>query len=471
MSEEEKWGEDDIWDEGGFADIPEATPKVKISFNVLNRRDTETRLNVLIQNCVDLFQISTDEADILLIHFSWDYDKLQSQWFTKEAKLRAECGIPAVPAKTKIDAQCPVCFDDIDEHNSAYLKCNHAFCKNCWQGHLAAELDKGVAAILAKCPFHKCKLRVGPSYFKKFLTKEQYTKYEKFWLTAFVDNSKTLKWCPNPGCNCVIETVLSTHIEVTCECGFVFCFACENEGHLPVNCDSYKKWKEKNASESENATWIVVNTKPCPKCKRPIEKNQGCNHMTCSQCRYEFCWICMGDWKAHNGNYSCNKINKDLWNKQSNAKIELERYMFYFERYENHKKAIKKAKELRDVLEDFAYHMNTINRIDMADLKFLFNCLDSLINVRRVLGNSYIFGYYLQDTKQVQLFEFMQRDLEMTCELFHEMIERHKNEFVTSDDNNNTAFLDYKSKLINISNVTTKFYQGFITGLANEIKA
>ncbi len=108
----------------------------------------------------------------------------------------------------------------------------------------------------------------------------------------------------------------------------------------------------KNSAESENVQWIMVNTKQCPKCHRPIEKNQGCMHMTCSQvrpaarawrtrgsrtpasaaargaatgcvraviaprcaasqCKYEFCWLCSGDWKEHGertgGYYNCNR--------------------------------------------------------------------------------------------------------------------------------------------------------------------
>ena len=71
------------------------------------------------------------------------------------------------------------------------------------------------------------------------------------------------------------------------------------------------KWIQKNSAESENANWILANTKPCPKCKRPIEKNQGCMHMVCTQCRSEFCWLCLGNWAEHGertgGYYSCNR--------------------------------------------------------------------------------------------------------------------------------------------------------------------
>lgn len=35
----------------------------------------------------------------------------------------------------------------------------------------------------------------------------------------------------------------------------------------------------RNKSEADNVTWILCNTKNCPSCKQPIEKNQGCMHM------------------------------------------------------------------------------------------------------------------------------------------------------------------------------------------------
>lgn len=37
---------------------------------------------------------------------------------------------------------------------------------------------------------------------------------------------------------------------------------------------------------------------PGPSCGARIQKNAGCDHMTCRRCGYEFCWLCLADYKA-----------------------------------------------------------------------------------------------------------------------------------------------------------------------------
>lgn len=78
-------------------------------------------------------------------------------------------------------------------------------------------------------------------------------------------------------------------------------FACGHEWHEPVNCRLLKLWLKKCNDDSETSNWISANTKECPKCQVTIEKDGGCNHMTCKNtaCKMEFCWMCLGPWEPH----------------------------------------------------------------------------------------------------------------------------------------------------------------------------
>ena len=45
--------------------------------------------------------------------------------------------------------------------------------------------------------------------------------------------------------------------------------------------------------------------KKCPRCQIFTEKNEGCNHMTCVNCKYQLCWLCEGPYKY--GHYDSGK--------------------------------------------------------------------------------------------------------------------------------------------------------------------
>ena len=40
----------------------------------------------------------------------------------------------------------------------------------------------------------------------------------------------------------------------------------------------------------------------CPHCGYGTEKIYGCNHMTCSKCRKEWCWLCRGNYNDYHFN-------------------------------------------------------------------------------------------------------------------------------------------------------------------------
>lgn len=178
-----------------------------------------------------------------------------------------------------------------------------------------------------------------------------------------------LRWCTAPRCDRIIRVFGAGVSTVNCACGYQFCFQCNEESHAPCSCTNLQEWLDKCRNESETAHWIIANTKVCPKCRVRIEKNQGCNHMTCSSCKHEFCWVCDGSWAEHGnhtgGFYKCNKFDPKATAKTAKdgsvdeAKRELDRYLHYYQRYHNHDQAKKFAgkhkkqteKRMRDLQE------------------------------------------------------------------------------------------------------------------------
>lgn len=164
------------------------------------------------------------------------------------------------------------------------MECTHTFCDDCWRNYLIEKVRSGPQGINAGCMQAGCNMKVGHSVFEKILGTSPSDKetYWKWLCKSYTDDNSAIKWCPELGCEyCFEREIFASDMEVNCECGISFCFACNESSHKPCDCETAKLWNIKSQAESENVTWIMANTKSCPGCKRPIEKNQGCNHMTC----------------------------------------------------------------------------------------------------------------------------------------------------------------------------------------------
>lgn len=93
-------------------------------------------------------------------------------------------------------------------------------------------------------------------------------------------------YCPAPCCgNGLLPEPGQRKVQCN-ECHYVFCTDCKSQ---------YHSGKCITADER----YVRENSKPCPHCKVPIEKNGGSSHMTCAVCKFEFCYWCLVEW---NGN-------------------------------------------------------------------------------------------------------------------------------------------------------------------------
>jgi phage FluMu protein Com len=70
-----------------------------------------------------------------------------------------------------------------------------------------------------------------------------------------------------------------------CNKGHSFCIKCNKAWHMGSTCEADREIVD-------FATTSGFTVKKCPRCKVWTEKNSGCNHMTCQQCQFSWCWLC-----------------------------------------------------------------------------------------------------------------------------------------------------------------------------------
>ena len=95
--------------------------------------------------------------------------------------------------------------------------------------------------------------------------------------------------------------------------------------------------------------------------------------------------------------------------------------MFYYHRYDSHKSAQKVADEQRRNAERKGVELQEKFDVRSADTKFLKEAAEQLLENRRVLMWSYVFGYYLEKAKTAErnLFEWLQEVCFLLLVLFY----------------------------------------------------
>jgi ariadne-1 len=429
--------------------------------------ELKVRQEDLIHEVEELCGVPTPSAEVLLRRYKWQLSDATESFFADPDKALAKAGVPADVDGAESSSgrgYCPACMEEFDAGELDALICGHRYCRDCWTGYLESQVRDGSTSLHAKCPAPKCDLAVGRNWFEQYCTPEPLAKFQSYLLRDFVESNPNARWCPFPNCSgaVLVKSSLARSEDVACKCGYQFCFSCGQEAHRPIGCKLVQKWAEKNADEAENMTWILANTKPCPKCGHPIEKNQGCMHMVC-RCKHQFCWICLAD----DFNYShtrdgrpCNKFKEEEADSETqDVRKNLARYSFFFERYKSHERAqeVCQEKTLVQVEEAMKKLHNHIG--DWMDVTFLEEATRQVLNCRRILKWSYAYGYFAPfDPQRKEYFEYQQGELEKKVDQLQELSE--KTDLASfADDTSNKRFFDFKAELVNLTKVVANFFK------------
>uniref|UniRef100_A0A671XI10 Ankyrin repeat and IBR domain-containing protein 1 n=1 Tax=Sparus aurata TaxID=8175 RepID=A0A671XI10_SPAAU len=473
----------------------------------LRPQDLRRLKDMLIVETADMLQAPLFTAEALLRAHDWDREKLLEAWMTNAEECCQRSGIqmpnpppsgynawdtlpsPRTPRTTRSSitspdqislmpadeesSLCGICMSSISVFEEPVdMSCGHEFCRGCWEGFLNLKIQEGEAHNIF-CPAFDCYQQVPVEVIESVVSREMDKRYLQFDIKAFVENNPAIRWCPVAGCERAVRlntqgpgTSTSDALSfpllrapaVDCGKGHLFCWECQGEAHEPCDCETWKLWLQKvNEMKPEelagvseayedaaNCLWLLSNSKPCANCKSPIQKNEGCNHMQCAKCKYDFCWICLEEWKKHSsstgGYYRCTRYeviqqveeqSKEMTEeaeKKHKSFQELDRFMHYYTRFKNHEHSYQLEQRLLKTAKE---KMEQLSRAlsgregGPPDTTFIEDAVLELLKTRRILKCSYPYGFFLEpkSTKK-EIYELMQTDLEMVTEDLAQKVNR-----------------------------------------------
>lgn len=450
-------------------------------FEILERPELEHRMRETIDSAAAHLNISPAEATLVLQHFKWSTEDLLRDYFDRPDFFLKEAGVVDRPIlfnpTTNTDPiVCKVCLEDKVPKEFFALGCGHSYCRDCWSAYLQEmAVNSGQEITRTSCMYPHCRTKLTEKDFEELALPSSLHRYLYFLLKEYSEKELHSVFCPNPACgNAVVYSGVGRPTDVVeCHCGMRFCFSCGHEKHNPVSCDKLTEWLTLLQDDSESLDFIKATSKPCHHCGTFTERISGCNHMICRRgtggCGGEWCWMCRGDWALHGahtgGFYSCNKYEEseakelDVQSLQYISKKNDSRFLHYYNRYFNHDvlmKDVAKQLESGEVETTMAQYSTLTN----ADPEFLLEAAELLVECRRVLKYTYVYGFFMEESPCKALFEYQQASAEgiteRLSELFHtpvDVIAKSPLDFVN--------YIRVTKKFI--SNLVKRIEEGFAT--------
>lgn len=207
---------------------------------------------------------------------------------------------------------CNICYEDKEQHEMWYEGCAHEeqYCLDCTATYISHKIREKDTDL--RCPDESCKMTIsrdGIMFMLNNFYPDLVPKYDEFLYHNALAKMPDISYCPQKGCGTPCPRN-GDQLMVTClntDCKHEFCFTCHSEWHPDVTCEQYKDWKKRHSGEDVRyLIWMEKHkTKPCPRCGFICEKDNGCNHVNCANCKAEFCWRCLAQIKGYDHFSTC----------------------------------------------------------------------------------------------------------------------------------------------------------------------
>ncbi|CAE7205025.1 IBR domain containing protein [Pyrenophora teres f. teres] len=191
----------------------------------------------------------------------------------------------------KRSRNCVVCDESVQIVDLPSLaNCDHQpeTCIDCYSGWIVAQLqDSGWREVA--CPGNGCKVKLSYQEIQAYASPETFQQYDTFIARAAFSDDPNFRWCRACDSGQIHLSGVEGNIFTCVACGHKVCIVHENTWHEGETCEEFeyrssgRKEQDQRAQEEASLEAIGKLTKKCPGpgCTWNIEKNDGCDHMTC----------------------------------------------------------------------------------------------------------------------------------------------------------------------------------------------
>mmetsp|Transcript_11844 Transcript_11844/g.22942 ORF Transcript_11844/g.22942 Transcript_11844/m.22942 type:complete len:390 (-) Transcript_11844:15-1184(-) len=271
---------------------------------------------------------------------------------------------------------CTICLEEVPQtpwHLATLPCCNGVLCWACVRRHVQSVIDEGRPEM--RCPLLPCRVTLTDLMVRAAFRREQWSwptldplgnlarrkqrAYERWVLTTGLAascsaRSEDVLHCPRANCNhlwvmprelrarkgqaepqsvlnpqswafgrCVglytppVEQGDRDARRLLCPaCKLEHCLLCgmpwqrDNCQHDGKSCIEHRRSFPK--THGDRSQW--AGARPCPGCGVRILRSMGCNHMTCTQCGHQWCYVCLASWNPRH--YGCRSGD---WSERTNG--------------------------------------------------------------------------------------------------------------------------------------------------------
>jgi len=196
---------------------------------------------------------------------------------------------------TQMTSYCTICYSSHDVVTIIDLPCGCNNCSTCLTSWIVTQTQELFYQTQeeVRCTNTDCtKPFKVDNIFSQFSQAQQGI-INNALLSVYIKKTNDIRTCPNNTCKYagIIYTDSTCPEQLECEsCGTKWREKTHfSHSELTKNSINHEGF---NLGEIFNQIWEEVWARRCPGCHVVIERNGGCNHMTCQKCKHEFCWIC-----------------------------------------------------------------------------------------------------------------------------------------------------------------------------------